>query len=186
MAAKAFETAFSKAGDVLADDIQRAEATLSGSKAAAYIRDTEDVRSAMKGLERVFRYYDDALGLVKIAKAETPDDRSRAAWELGVKLTQDAAKSGAMWVVNMLPKSAANVIGGPVSWAGSIVFSSEKTAVEPSDVLQRPQAFSLEEKKEVLYRQAQAFDKYQNAWSTSQRDQLAQLSVLVQQEMTQH
>jgi hypothetical protein len=186
MAGKAFETAFSKAGDVLADDIRRAEATLSSAKAAAYIRDTEDVRSAMKGLERVFRYYDEAVNLVKIAKAETPDDRARATWELGIKLTQDAAKGGAMWVVGMLPKGAANVIGGPVSWAGSVVFSSEKTAVEPSDVLQRPQTFSLEEKKEVLYRQAQAFDKYQSAWSRSQRDELARLSVLVLQEMAQH
>ena len=74
LGAKASETAFGKAADSLAEDIRRADATLSGAKAAEYIRDAEEVRWGMKGLASLFKYYDDALSTIKIAKAESPEE----------------------------------------------------------------------------------------------------------------
>jgi hypothetical protein len=178
-AASVFEEGAKRAAQVLADNASQAAAKLPKAKAAAFIREANDVRSFMKGFERVFKYYDNAIGVAKIAGAETPDDRSRASWELGITLAQGAAKGGATWAIEMLPKRVASVLLGPVAWGGSIVLSSENTQIEPSDILQRPQDFSSEDKKAVLYHQAQAYAKYGDTWNDSQRSELVGLALLV-------
>jgi hypothetical protein len=180
-AAKTFELAAKKAAERLSSDAREAALKLPSAKAAAYIRETNDVASFMKGFERVFKYYDDAVGFAKIAGAKPGEDRTRATWGLGIRLAQDAAKGGATWAIEMLPRRAASVLLGPVAWAASISLGSEETAIEPSDIISRPHDFSSEQSKEVLYRQVRSFANHGDTWSANQRDELLNLTVVVQE-----
>ena len=180
-AANVFEEAAKRSAETLAEDARVVAKRLPKAKAAEYMREANDVTSFYKGFATLFKHYDTALGIGKIVSAETDNDRALGTRDLEAKLAQDAAEGGAAWAVKLLPKRVAAVLAGPVAWGGGILLGTETTAAEPADVLQRPKAFTTEEKKETLYRQIQVFSKYGSTWSPVQVQELVRLTSLVRE-----